>query len=120
MAEYIEREALLKDIGETVLFSVRGGAELPTPEMRGANKVIDRIKSTPTADVVDVDKVAELLCLSFGGDTCACNFNGNDEWLWEKCKYSETECPFPEDELGCWKEYVKAMLAKMDGKGDTQ
>ena len=52
--EYIEREALLKDIGETVLFSVRGGAKLPTPEMRGANKVIDRIKSAPTADVVEV------------------------------------------------------------------
>ena len=54
MAEYIEREALLQDISETVLFSVRGGAELPTPEMRGANKVIDRIKSAPTADVVEV------------------------------------------------------------------
>ena len=54
MAEYIEREALLEDISETVLFSVRGGAKLPTPEMRGANKVIDRIKSAPTADVVEV------------------------------------------------------------------
>ena len=54
MPEYIEREALLQDISETVLFSVRGGAELPTPEMRGANKVIDRIKSAPTADVVEV------------------------------------------------------------------
>ena len=54
MKEYIEREALLEDIGETVLFSVRGGAKLPTPEMRGSNKVIDRIKSAPTADVVEV------------------------------------------------------------------
>ena len=54
MAEYIEREALLQDISETVLFSVRGGAKLPTPEMRGSNKVIDRIKSAPTADVVEV------------------------------------------------------------------
>jgi hypothetical protein len=66
------------------------------------------------ADFVEVDKVAKLLLLSFGGDTCACNFNGNDEWLWEKCKYSETECPYPPDELGCWKEYIKHMLAKMD------
>ena len=54
MAEYIEREALLQTISETVLFSVRGGAKLPTPEMRGANKVIDRIKSAPTAEVVEV------------------------------------------------------------------
>ena len=54
MSEYIEREALLQYISETVLFSVRGGAELPTPEMRGANKVIDRIKSAKAADVVEV------------------------------------------------------------------
>lgn len=54
MPEYIEREALLKDIGETVLFTVRENAKLPTAEMRGANKVIDRIKSTPTADVQEV------------------------------------------------------------------
>ena len=51
---YIEREALLKDISETVIFSVKGGAELPTAEMRGANKVINRIKSAPAADVVEV------------------------------------------------------------------
>lgn len=59
--EYIEREALLKDIGETVLFSVRGGAKLPTPEMRGSNKVIDRIKSAPTADVVEVVRCGEWI-----------------------------------------------------------
>lgn len=52
MAEYIEREALLEDISESVVHSVRGG--YPSPEMRGANKVIDRIKAAPTADVVEV------------------------------------------------------------------
>ena len=54
MPEYIEREELLKDINETVVFTVRNGVKLPTSEMRGANKVIDRIKSAPTADVVEV------------------------------------------------------------------
>lgn len=54
MPEYIEREALMQDISETVVFSVRSDAKLPTSEMRGANKVIDRIKSAPTADVVAV------------------------------------------------------------------
>lgn len=54
MAEYIEREKLLKDISDTVVFTVRKGTPLPTTEMRGANKVIDRIKSAPTADVVKV------------------------------------------------------------------
>ena len=54
MADYINREALLKDIDETVVFTVRKGTPLPTAEMRGSNKVIDRIKSAPTADVVEV------------------------------------------------------------------
>ncbi len=53
MPEYIEREDLLKDIDETVVFTVRKGVYLPTAEMRGANKVIDRIKSAPVADVVE-------------------------------------------------------------------
>lgn len=52
MAEYIEREALLKDISESVVFTVRG--DKPSLEIRGANKVINRIKSAPTADVVEV------------------------------------------------------------------
>ena len=54
MDEYIEREALLQDIGETVVFTVRKGTPFPNAEMRGANKVIDRVKSAPTADVVKV------------------------------------------------------------------
>lgn len=52
MAEYIEREALLKDISESVVFSVR--KEQPLLEIRGANKITDRIKAAPAADVVEV------------------------------------------------------------------
>lgn len=40
------KEDLLKDIEETVVFSVREGTV--SAEMRGANKVIDRIKAAPT------------------------------------------------------------------------
>ena len=61
MPEYINREALMEGIGETVLFSVRGGTKTPTPEMRGANKVIDRIKSAPVADVVEVVRCKDCL-----------------------------------------------------------
>ena len=116
MAEYIEREALYKEVTEKYR-DITGGSY---PFNIVAHDMAQLVKSAPAADVVEVDKVAELLLLSFGGDTCACNFNGNDEWLWEKCKYAETECPTPKDELGCWKEFVKAMLAKMDGKGEGE
>jgi hypothetical protein len=52
MAEYIEREALLKDIEESVVFTVKKGQS--SLEIRGANKITDRIKSAPTVDVVKV------------------------------------------------------------------
>ena len=49
---HIDRDKLLKDISESVVFSGRSG--IPSAEVRGANKVIDRIKSAPAADVVEV------------------------------------------------------------------
>ena len=59
MAEYIEREKLLQDIRESVVFTVKKGTPLPNAEMRGANKVIDRVKSATTADVVKVVRCKE-------------------------------------------------------------
>lgn len=50
MSEYIEREALLQDIAECVIFSGRKGHI--SPEIIGANKVIDRIKRQPIVDAV--------------------------------------------------------------------
>ena len=49
---HIDRDKLLKDISESVVFSGRSG--IPSAEVRDANKVIDRIKSAPAADVVEV------------------------------------------------------------------
>lgn len=51
MAEYIDREELLKDIEDSVRFSSRNGV---SAEMRGATKIIDRIFSAPTVDVDEV------------------------------------------------------------------
>ena len=48
---YIDRELLLQDISNSVVFSVRG---FDSPELRGARKIIDRILNAPTADVVEV------------------------------------------------------------------
>ena len=46
------------------------------------------------------------------GDSCACNFNGNDEWLPEKCELLDT-CP---DVVGvaCWEQYLKWRGQKED------
>lgn len=45
MAEYIEREALLHDIEQSVVYTVR--EKITSAEMRGAHKVIERIKCAP-------------------------------------------------------------------------
>ena len=84
----------------------------------GVKATEDMITALPAADVVEKDKIAEMLRLMFD-DYCACNYNGNDEWLPMKCKYAETDCPAPEERLGCWKEFVEYFLAKMDG-GKTE
>ncbi len=98
---YIDRDFLLKDIDESVVFSVRSGKI--SSEIRGANKIVDRIKNAPTADVVEVDKVAEMFAEQFG-DKCPCNFNSNDEWLPYVCEHTNTcDCPCKEG----WKQFVK-------------
>lgn len=51
MAEYINREELLKDIDDSVRFSTRNGV---SAELRGAHKIVDCIHSAPSADVVEV------------------------------------------------------------------
>ena len=55
--------------------------------------------------------VALILSDAFG-DSCACNFNGNDEWLPEKCELLDT-CP---DVVGvaCWEQYLKWLGQKED------
>ena len=52
MARYIDADFLLKDIRESVVFSVRDAKT--SPELRGARKIIDRIENAPTVDVVEV------------------------------------------------------------------
>lgn len=49
-------------------------------------------------------EVAELLAEAMG-DTCACNVNGNDEWLPEYCEFAETVCPHVVG-VTCWEQYL--------------
>lgn len=48
--DLISRRALLADIEESVVFSVKNGQ--PSAEIRGANKITDRIKAAPAVDAV--------------------------------------------------------------------
>ena len=119
MADYINREALLKDIDETVVFTVRKGTPLPTAEMRGSNKVIDRIKSAPTADVVEV-RHGEWMTREYQYGE-----NGEiDKWVEKPAKYGDCAyCSLCLQHAGLngGGEYVLSAYcpncgAKMDGK----
>jgi hypothetical protein len=90
MAEYIEREALIKHIE-------RSFGEISTPF------VVKKIKDFPNADVVEVVKVAEILDDAFGNDY-PCNFNNIDEWLPYVCEYGNTcDC----SSAKCWEQLIK-------------
>lgn len=54
-----------------------------------------------------LEEVAEILSYVIG-DECACNINGIDEWLPERCKYTEIgeECPNPKEKHGCWMQFL--------------
>lgn len=57
-------------------------------------------------------EVAEIIADLFG-DACACNFNGIDEWLPERCELLEA-CPYPVG-VACWEQYLKFRERRTDG-----
>lgn len=106
MAEYIEREALLKDIEESVVFTVRSGK--PSLEIRGANAITDRIKSAPIADVVEVRHgkwETEEVTQEWDKVQRFAHFHNNPN-----CKF------FYSDEAPRGHDYCPHCGAKMDGK----
>lgn len=63
------------------------------------------------------EEVAELLFNLFG-EECACNFSGIDEWLPERCKYTESTCPDPPEKHGCWMQFLLQGGADMRQEGE--
>lgn len=111
MADYIKRDALLEDIEHSVVFNVRPG--VPSAELRGANKIIDRIRSAPAADVVEVRHGRWMRTDAFPHhvycSVCSATYVPNDRWqIWE-------DGP---GEGGLPRNYCPNCGAKMDGGED--
>lgn len=66
---------------------------------------IDMPTLTPPDEPLTPEQVAEILAEQCG-DECACNLNGNDEWLPSVCQYADV-CPDPPEYLGCWMELLR-------------
>ena len=110
MKEYIEREALLKDIEESVVFTVRDGR--PSAEIRGANKIIDRIKSAPATDVVEVRHGSWI----WGENAMDWGLGG---WICSECQEKNDNIPAkPDIHPYYWvgSHFCPNCGAKMDGK----
>ena len=77
-------------------------------EIKKLRAELERVKKKNKYSAHDV---ALILSDAFG-DSCACNFNGNDEWLPEKCELLDI-CP---DVVGvaCWEQYLKWLGQKED------
>ena len=58
-------------------------------------------------------EVAELLAEVIG-DRCACNVNGNDEWLPMVCDFGQTVCPNVYG-VACWEQYLKHHGERKEG-----
>ena len=105
MAEYIEREALFKRLKEEThdYDAVGKYKEGIIKGLNIAKSIVNDKARTPTADVVEVVKAAEILSNAFGND-CPCNFKNIDEWLPYVCEYGNTcDC----SSAKCWEQLIK-------------
>ena len=100
IAEWVEQAGLSEDD------TVDRARELCWKVIDGfVNVVKTQPTLTPQNEPLTLETVAEILAEQFG-DACACNVNGNDEWLPMMCHYGDV-CPDPPEHLGCWMELLR-------------
>lgn len=64
-----------------------------------------QIAKIPSAQTEWNNHTVACLLAELFDDTCACNYNGIDEWLPEKCEVIDS-CPNPVG-VACWEQYLK-------------
>lgn len=71
----------------------------------GMEKAKYVIEALPSAQPEWNNHTVACLLAELFDDTCACNYNGIDEWLPEKCEVIDS-CPNPVG-VACWEQYLK-------------
>ena len=72
--------------------------------MKTMADIADESRNKSTKKMYNRHEVAVIIAELFGDD-CACNFNGIDEWLPEKCELLDA-CPHTVG-VACWEQYLK-------------
>ena len=115
MDDYISRQSAIERATEEHDFFK--GARTPTDKARRDELLnvmcwLGELPSAQPETEWNNHTVACLLAELFG-DTCACNFNGIDEWLPEKCEVIDA-CPNPVG-VACWEQFLKHRAERRTG-----
>ena len=65
----------------------------------------DALNRVPSAQPEWNNHIVACLLAELFDDPCACNYNGIDEWLPEKCEVVDA-CPNPVG-VACWEQFLK-------------
>ena len=63
------------------------------------------IETVPSAEPQWNNHTVACLLADMFGDTCACNYNGIDEWLPFYCDFSDNVCPHTVG-VACWEQFL--------------
>ena len=74
-------------------------------ELNMLKAILYELKFLPSAQPEWNNHTVACLLAELFDDTCACNYNGIDEWLPSKCEVSDS-CPNPVG-VACWEQYLK-------------
>ena len=96
MNDLISRQAAIDAVGSMLRRKFGIGGDL-------AEITLARLPSAQPQTEWNNHTVACLLAELFG-DACACNYNGIDEWLPEKCEVIDA-CPNPVG-VACWEQFL--------------
>lgn len=121
MADLIDRQAAIKELREmaTALYGYDAASVISCAIYKLQNLPSAEPKSCeywdaesnycalnrPSAQPEWNNHTVACLLAELFDDTCACNYNGIDEWLPSKCELLDS-CPNPVG-VACWEQYLK-------------
>ena len=109
MNNLIDRQAAI-DVLEKILPANPMKSEYTQGITCGAALAIEYVKQLPSAQPEWNNHTVACLLADIFDDTCACNYNGIDEWLPEKCEVIDA-CPKPAG-VACWEQFLKHRAEK--------
>ena len=110
MSDLISRQAAIDAINCNIVITGKRNAEEVASTIEA---FVDRIKALPSAEPEWNNHTVACLLAEIFGDNCACNFNGIDEWLPEKCEVIDS-CPNPVG-VACWEQFLTHRAERRTG-----